>query len=175
MSADSRSRRPSPTRLVAALLSTVVLLGGCAADDGPGPATDGDDGPAARASETTPVTGSTGASLDDCSPTADARFPDVVDATLTEAGDGAFTVAATLCSAYDTAERYADAWRVKVPAGDVLGVRELLHDHAGEQPFTRSLGDPVEVPADVDTLVVEGRDLANGWGGGTFEVEVPDR
>ena len=77
-----------------------------------------------------------------------------------------------MCSAYDTPERYADAWRVKGPDGAVLGVRELLHDHAGEQPFTRSL-DGIEIPDGVQTVVVEGRDLANGWGGGTVEVPVP--
>lgn len=145
----------------AALLAAFLLLAGCQSD-----AT-----APADSSSATP----TAASVEDCSPTADADFPDVVGAEVVDRGDGTFTVAATLCSAYDTSERYADAWRVSVPGGDVLGVRELLHDHAGEQPFTRSLGDPVEVPDDVDTLVVEGRDLANGWGGATFEVDVPDR
>jgi hypothetical protein len=82
-------------------------------------------------------------------------------------------VAATLCSAYDTPERYADAWRGVTPDGEVLGVRELLHDHAGEQPFTRSLNQPIPVPDGVERLVVEGRDLVNGWGGGTTEVAVP--
>jgi hypothetical protein len=59
------------------------------------------------------------------------------------------------------------------PDGEVLGVRELLHDHAGEQPFTRTLGQPITVPDGVERLVVEGRDLVNGWGGGTTAVAVP--
>lgn len=107
--------------------------------------------------------------------TAQAEHPDVVGVEL-EPVDGAprgWDVSVTLCSLYDTPDRYADAWRVSTPDGEVLGVRELLHDHATEQPFTRSLGDPVEVPPDVSTLVVEGRDLANGWGGATLEVELP--
>lgn len=97
--------------------------------------------------------------------------PDVVDATLERDGE-AWRVSATLSSSYDSPDRYADAWRVVAPDGTVLGVRELLHDHAGEQPFTRSL-DGVEIPSDVDEVTVEGRDSANGWGGVTVTVDVP--
>lgn len=104
---------------------------------------------------------------------ADARFPDVVDAVLVPEEGGAFTVEVTISSPYDTPERYADAWRVL--AGDrVLAVRELTHDHAGEQPFTRSLGG-VEVPDGVTRVTVEGRDLRNGYGGATVTVDVPGR
>lgn len=110
----------------------------------------------------------------DCSSTAEADFPDVVDVAVEPVGDG-FRVSTTLCSAYDTPERYADAWRVMTPDGQVLGVRELLHDHAGEQPFTRTLSEPIEVPEDVDTLVVEGRDQLNGWGGRTHDAPLPGR
>lgn len=79
---------------------------------------------------------------------------------------------ATISSPYDSPDRYADAFRVLAPDGTVLGVRELLHDHANEQPFTRSLDD-VRIPDDVDRVTVEGRDLANGWGGDTVTVTVP--
>jgi hypothetical protein len=54
----------------------------------------------------------------------------------------------------------------------VLGVRELLHDHAGEQPFTRSL-EGLEIPDGVKRITVQGRGLEHGWGGGTATVEVP--
>jgi hypothetical protein len=114
-----------------------------------------------------------GAGSIDCSTTADAEHPDVVDVELEPVGDRRYEVSATLCSAYDSPERYADAWRVRTPDGEVLGVRELLHDHAAEQPFTRSLGSALTVPEGVDTVVVEGRDLDNGWGGGTFEADLP--
>jgi len=77
----------------------------------------------------------------------------------------------TVSSPYDTPERYADAWRIVAPDGTELGVRELTHDHAGEQPFARSLAGVV-IPVDVTTVTVEGRDLVNGWGGGTQVVTI---
>lgn len=119
---------------------------------------------------TSSIAGGTG---DDCEATHDADFPDVVDVDLEAVDQREFEVAVTLCSAHDTPERYADAWRVMTPDGEVLGVRELLHHHANEQPFTRSLAEPIEVPDGVERLVVQGRDLANGWGGATMEVTVP--
>jgi len=105
-------------------------------------------------------------------PDAAARHPDVVAATATRAPDGTLTFEATLSSPYDSPERYADAWRIVGPDGEVYGVRELLHDHAGEQPFTRSLVGVV-VPEGVTRVIVEGRDLRNGWGGATVEISVP--
>ncbi|MGB0112932.1 MAG: hypothetical protein WBP59_06900 [Ilumatobacteraceae bacterium] len=97
-------------------------------------------------------------------------FPDIIDVVVTANGD-TFTFDVTVSSPYDTPERYADAWRIVAPDGTDLGVRELTHDHAGEQPFTRSLSG-VEIPTDVTTVTVEGRDLANGWGGGTQSVTI---
>ncbi len=98
------------------------------------------------------------------------RFPAVIDAVATPADQG-WDFDVTVSSPYDTPERYADAWRVVGPDGAVFGVRELTHDHAGEQPFTRSLLD-VEIPAEVDVVVVEGRDSINGWGGQTIDVSL---
>ena len=97
-------------------------------------------------------------------------FPDIVDVAVIPDGD-AFRFDVTVSSPYDTPERYADAWRIVAPDGTVLGVRELTHDHAAEQPFTRSLSGVV-IPPDVTTVTVEGRDLANGWGGGTKTVTI---
>ena len=167
-----RTRIPAvSTVLLAALL---LVLVGC--DSGPAdgrttpPTTERTTrSPVGEASET--ADGDTAAV--DCSGTEGAAYPDVVGVELKVVGERELEVAATLCSAYDTPERYADAWRVRTPEGEVLGVRELLHDHADEQPFTRSLSGTLQVPPDVDTLVVEGRDLANGWGGATVEVDVP--
>lgn len=99
-------------------------------------------------------------------------YPDVVDAEISAISEGVYRFEVTLSSPYDTPDRYADAWRVKDADGTVYGIRELLHDHANEQPFTRSL-DGVEIPEDVGSVVIEGRDLVNGWGGETLEVEVP--
>lgn len=96
-------------------------------------------------------------------------FPDVVDAKATFGDDGTWTFDVTMTSPYDTADRYADGWRIKDSDGSELGVRVLTHGHAGEQPFTRSLSG-VEIPVSVDSVIIEGRDQINGWGGATVEV-----
>jgi len=98
-------------------------------------------------------------------------FPDVIDATAERVGD-TWTVSATLSSPYDTPERYADAWRVVGPDGTVYGERILTHDHAGEQPFTRSESG-ISIPDDVVDVVIEGRDLEFGYGGATFTLTLP--
>ena len=98
-------------------------------------------------------------------------YPDIVEASVTNDG-GVFEFVVTMSSAYDSPERYADAWRVVGDDGVVYGVRELLHDHAGEQPFTRSLGG-VEIPVTVTSVRIQGRDQVYGWGGGEFEVTLP--
>lgn len=99
-------------------------------------------------------------------------FPDVVDATAEQGADGTWSFSVTLSSPYDSPQRYADAWRVLAPDGTELGVRELLHDHAAEQLFTRSLGG-VEIPDDVVVVTIEGRDQISGWGGATFDLTLP--
>ena len=96
------------------------------------------------------------------------QYPDIVAVTVTVEGD-TYRFDVTVSSPYDTPERYADAWRIVAPDGTELGVRELAHDHAAEQPFTRSLTGVV-IPPEVTTVTVEGRDLVNGWGGGTRTV-----
>lgn len=101
----------------------------------------------------------------------DELFPDVVAAEATQMEDGSFTFAATLSSPYDSPERYADAWRILGPDGTQLGIRELGHDHAGEQPFTRSVSG-VEIPADVTTVTIQGRDQVSGWGGDTVDIQL---
>jgi hypothetical protein len=101
----------------------------------------------------------------------DALFPDVVDATASRADDGTWTIAATLSSPYDSPERYADSWRVRGPDGTVYGERFLSHDHAGEQPFTRSQTG-ISIPDRVEAVTIQGRDQRNGWGGVTFELDL---
>jgi hypothetical protein len=112
----------------------------------------------------------TAACADDSGPTVDdERFPDVIGATATAAGDGTWTVSATISSPYETADRYTDAWRILAPDGSVLGVRELLHDHAEEQPFTRALSGVV-IEEGIAFITIEGRDQLSGWGGAVTEV-----
>lgn len=103
--------------------------------------------------------------------TADADFPDVLEAGLTSAGDE-YSLRVTLSSEYDTPERYADGWRVLDPDGNVLGSWELAHDHAAEQPFTRTQTG-LQIPDGVAEVTIEGRDLRNGYGGRTVTVPVP--
>ena len=96
------------------------------------------------------------------------RFPDIIGATAEQTNLG-WTFDVTVSSPYDSADRYADAWRIVGPEGTVFGIRELAHDHAAEQPFTRTI-QGVEIPDDVELVTIEGRDQANGWGGETFEL-----
>jgi hypothetical protein len=107
---------------------------------------------------------------DDAADGAEQRFPDVIDATAERTGD-TWTIAATLSSPYDTPERFADAWRVIGPDSTVFGERILTHDHANEQPFTRSQSG-IEIPDGVTLVTIEGRDLENGWGGETFALDL---
>jgi hypothetical protein len=100
------------------------------------------------------------------------RFPNVVGVDVAETAENVYSFDVTISSPYDTPGRYADAWRVKDEDGTVYGVRELLHDHAAEQPFTRSL-EHVAIPEGTATVIVEGRDREHGWGGETVTVELP--
>jgi hypothetical protein len=138
----------------------LLVLAGCSSDPSePVPASTS---PAASGSSTATASGEA---------TPDDLYPDVLAATATKGGDGTWQFSATVSSPYDTPERYADAWRVLAPDGTELGIRVLAHDHAGEQPFTRSLSG-VEVPAGVEVVTIEGRDQVNGWGGATVQVQL---
>lgn len=100
-------------------------------------------------------------------------YPDVLAVELRPSGDRTYDVAVTLSSPYDTPQRYADGWQVLTPEGTVLGVHTLLHDHATEQPFTR-VQRAVTIPAGIERVTVQGRDQANGFGGLTVTVAVPE-
>jgi hypothetical protein len=102
------------------------------------------------------------------------KHPDVLAAKVQPRGAGRFDFDVTVSSPYDTPQRYAGAFRVMHKDGTVFGERVLLHDHATEQPFTRDL-QGVAVPAGVRSVVVQARDLKNGWGGKTVEVALPGR
>jgi len=145
-----RSRQSWTVTLVVA--ATVVA--GCSADDD-----DGESGTVRSAAS--PVAESSAVQ----------RYPDIVDAAATSI-DGEWRFDVTVSSPYDSPERYADAWRIVGPDGTIYGVRELAHDHASEQPFTRSLGG-VSIPDDVADVTIEGRDRRYGWGGATIVVALP--
>lgn len=99
------------------------------------------------------------------------KYPDVVDAELERSGGDTWSLAVTISSPYDSPERYADGWRVLAPDGTVLGEQELMHDHASEQPFTRSQAG-LEIPRGIREITIEGRDLKNGYGGDTVTIPV---
>ncbi|NNF56052.1 MAG: hypothetical protein HKN03_16620 [Acidimicrobiales bacterium] len=101
-------------------------------------------------------------------------FPDVIGASATQAADGTWTISATISSPYDSPDRYADAWRVVGPDGTVFGERILTHDHASEQPFTRSQNG-ITIPSHITVVTIEGRDQQSGWGGTTFELSLGDQ
>lgn len=138
-------------RLVAVVLSS-LLVGGLAACSG----------------GSTPVEGD----VSDATSASGEQFPDVEAAEISGDAGGPYSFAVTMSSPYDTPDRYADSMRVRSAGGDVYGERELTHDHAGEQPFTRDISD-VDIPDGVSEVVVEGRDQVSGWGGDTVTVTIP--
>lgn len=161
-------------RMLATLVALALLVAACGGDDDDPVATDEPTATAAPAptAEAEPsATPVPEPAADAPADAVDELFPDVLAAEATLDGDGTWTFRTTLSSPYDTPQRYADAWRVLDADGNELGVRILTHDHANEQPFTRSLSN-VEIPDDVTTVTVEGRDQVNGWGGATVEVEL---
>ena len=101
-----------------------------------------------------------------------ALYPTIADVDVVVEGPDTYRFDVTVSSPYDSPERYADAWRIIGHDGTVYGERILLHDHANEQPFTRSLAG-VAISAEVESVIVEGRDLVYGWGGRTIEVVLP--
>jgi hypothetical protein len=98
---------------------------------------------------------------------------DVVDVTMTEQ-DGTFTVAATVRSSDTGWDKYADAWQIRGPGGEVIAERVLTHPHVDEQPFTRSLSGVV-IPAGVAVVTVAARDSVSGFCGKVHDAEVPGR
>lgn len=140
----------------------VLALAGCGDD------TSADD--AADAASSAPASPAASAPASDAG--AAQRHPDIVEAEVMPAGEQTFDIAVTVSSPYDTPDRYADGWRVLAPDGTELGTHMLMHDHAGEQPFTRTQSG-VEIPADITEVTIEGRDQQHGFGGETVTVVVP--
>ncbi len=116
--------------------------------------------------------GGSDSSEPDASAATGQKFPDVVKVEASPEDGGTFAFDVTMSSPYDSPDRYADGWRVVGPDGEVYGEMTLTHDHASEQPFTRTQSG-VEIPDGVATVTVEGRDQENGYGGGTQTVDLP--
>lgn len=157
--------------ILVALGSVVLLLGACSGEETVPSTT------ASSLGGQSSTTTAAGLPTEETDPTTepaagDELFPDVLAVVVTGSEPGSFTFDVTMSSPYDSSDRYADAWRVMDDAGAVYGIRELLHDHGNEQPFTRSLSG-VEIPDGVAIVTVQGRDQVNGWGGATIQVEIP--
>ncbi len=99
------------------------------------------------------------------------KYPEVLAVKVSPGQGDKWRFNVTLSSTYDSPQRYADAWRVLDDQDNELGIRILGHDHANEQPFTRS--GTVDIPKGTQKVFVEGRDQANGWSGQRFEVDMP--
>jgi hypothetical protein len=159
-------------RISVVTLVALVVLGACGGSSETSRSTEAPN--ASESSESTPAPDASSSPSAQSTPETDEqRFPDIIDVQAAADG-GTWTFNVTVSSPYDSPERYADAWRVVGPDGTEYGRRELAHDHADEQPFTRSQTGIV-IPPDVDTVTIEGRDLENGWGGTTFELTLPGR
>ena len=145
--------------LIGASCVAVALLTGCGG---------GDDAGGGRAAPA-----GSGSTADTARTSAGTRFPDIRAAKLRAGTDGTFALDVTVSSPYDTPQRYADGWRVLVGGTQrVLGTHTLDHDHADEQPFTRTQ-DALEIPRGIARVTVQGRDRKNGYGGTTVTVAVP--
>jgi hypothetical protein len=99
---------------------------------------------------------------------------DVVDVTIQRQADGTYTFSVTVRHADEGWKHYADRWEVMTLDGSVLGSRELLHPHVGEQPFTRSLAG-VKIPEVNEKVIVRARDSVHNYGGKEMEVKLPGR
>jgi hypothetical protein len=102
------------------------------------------------------------------------KYPDVMKVAVQARSGNLFDFDVTILSPYDTAQRYADAFRVVSSDGTSYGERILLHDHANEQPFTRELHG-VSIPPGVRIVIVQARDKKYGYGGKTVEAVLPGR
>lgn len=157
MPTASKQRTP-----LLAALAAATLLAGCGASDG------GSTGAA-----TAPAPASTAPAGSREAAGTSERFPDIRKATLTPTANGVYEATVTVSSPYDTPERYADGWRVlKAGTDEVLGEHMLAHDHADEQPFSRTQSD-LKIPDGVSRVTIQGRDQDNGYGGETVTIDVP--
>ncbi len=102
---------------------------------------------------------------------ADREFADVTNAVALQIKPGYYRFNVTISSPDTGWRKYANAFRVRLPGGKILGVRTLYHPHVNEQPFTRSLLG-VRIPPGVGEVVVEARDSVAGWGGKRVGVKI---
>lgn len=91
-----------------------------------------------------------------------ADAPRVVAAAATAEGGGRWTISVTLSHPDTGWDHYASGWKVLAPDGTLLGLRELTHPHADEQPFERAL-EGVAIPPDLREVLIVPRCTMDGW------------
>jgi hypothetical protein len=96
---------------------------------------------------------------------------DVIDVTVNCRNDSVCDFSVTVRHADDGWDHYADGWEVRTLDGEILAVRELLHPHDDEQPFTRSLTN-VKIPDGVNEVVIRARDSVHEYGGREITVKL---
>ena len=94
------------------------------------------------------------------------------DAVVEEVTIVADRVTVTISHADTGWDDYADGWEVLDAQGNSLGLRNLLHPHVNEQPFTRSLSG-VSFPEDADVVFIRTRTNVGGWSDDLFAVQLP--
>lgn len=98
--------------------------------------------------------------------------PEIEHVGVTMTGNGTARVDVTLSHPDTGWDHYADGWRIEDGDGAVLGVRDLLHPHVAEQPFTRSLSG-VALPAGARHVLIRARCNVHGWADRTTQVDLP--
>ena len=97
-----------------------------------------------------------------------ADFPEIVKATAERDSMG-WRINVTLKHPDTGWDHYADGWDVYDGNGNKLGVRELMHPHVDEQPFTRALVN-VMVPDGTREVFIRARCSIAGWSSDSVKV-----
>jgi len=149
-----RSRR----RFAAAVgLAAAGALAGCTDADPQPEETQPSDDSADRSADAEPADTEPSTGADEL----DLQEANVTDVTVIDDGEAtAFSV--ELYHDDDGEDGYADWWQIERRDGTQLGRRDLTHAHS-TAPFTRS--ETVDVPDDVECVVVRGHDQTHGYGG----------
>lgn len=100
-----------------------------------------------------------------------AADPSVIEnATARKSGD-TWVFSVTLRHPDTGWDHYADGWKILSETGESLGLRELLHPHVTEQPFTRSLSG-VRLPEGTTRVAVVARCNVDGWAASRYWIEL---
>ncbi len=103
----------------------------------------------------------------------DLKYAQVRAVEIDRNSDGSYDVDVTVRHADEGWDHYADRWEIVNPeTGEIIAVRELLHPHVNEQPFTRSITG-VEVPEGIDSILVRARCNLHGFEGRQVVKELP--